>query len=120
MSKLYKRGITDRNGWRQVTSYHGSNCWQEIKYAANKEWGNPDELSPYVRYGNQRYWLDEFMCPGPAAQEDFKRELGQDVAGYLSLTIESGMVIVLSRDCDMAKVFYFWSTSGPVETKGEN
>lgn len=117
---MKKVGVIDRNGYRQTTTYHGSNRWQEIKYAINHEWGSGNEPSPYVRYGNQRYWLDEFMRPSPGIQEDFKHDLGFKIDGYASLTMETGMIIVLNRDGDKAKLFYFWSSTTFIPTKGEN
>jgi hypothetical protein len=83
----------------------GSNRWQEIKYAVNKEYGNMDVSSPYVRYRNQRIWLDEFTT----SPHGFKEEsdlCGMEIHAAACSSMFTAHLIHLSKDGECAKVFY--------------
>ncbi len=82
----------------------GSNQWQKIKYAVNKEYGNRDIDSPYVRYRNQRIQLDEFTT----SPHGFKEEsdlCGMEIHAAACTSMFSAYLIHLSEDGEYAKVF---------------
>lgn len=83
----------------------GSNRWQEIKYAVNKEYGDQSYTSPYVRYRNQRIWLDEFIT----SPHGFKEEsdlCGMEIHAAACTSMFTAHLIHLSKDGECAKVFY--------------
>ena len=83
----------------------GSNQWQDIKYAVNKEYGNRDVYSSYVRYRNQRIWLDEFTT----SPNGFKEEsslCGMEIHAAACSSMFTAHLIHLSKDGRRAKVFY--------------
>ena len=86
----------------------GSNHWQEIKYAVNKEYGNMDVSSPYVRYRNQRIWLDEFVVI-PHRYPEESALCGMEIHGAACTSMFSANLIHLNRDVDQAKVFYSYT-----------
>jgi ribosomal protein L13E len=84
----------------------GSNKFQEIKYTRT------DDPRAYVRYCNQRLYLDEFMNAryGHGYTEESKAA-GCQIHGAIGLTVWSAYLIHLSDDNSAAKVFYPYQDS---------
>jgi hypothetical protein len=86
----------------------GSNRWQEIKYAVNKDYGDQNTTSPYVRYRNQRIWLDEFVV-SPHRYPEESALCGMEIHGAACTSMFSANLIHLNRDGEQAKVFYSYT-----------
>ena len=83
----------------------GSNQWQEIKYAINKDYGDQNTTSPYVRYRNQRIWLDEFVV----SPHGFKEEsdlCGMEIHAVACSSMFSANLIHIDSSGEKARVFY--------------
>ena len=83
----------------------GSNQWQEIKYAVNKDYGDQSYTSPYVRYRNQRIWLDEFIT-SPYGYKEESALCGMEIHAVACTSMFTANLIHLSKDGEHAKVFY--------------
>ncbi len=82
----------------------GSDKWQEIKYAHNKDLED-DNLSPYVRFRNQRIWLDEFIV-SPNGYKEESDLCGTPIHAACSISWSAAYLISISDCGDKAKVFY--------------
>ncbi len=83
----------------------GTGKYQEIKYAVNKDTG---ELVPYVRFRNQRLWLDDFIT----SPHGFKEEsalCGTEICAAMGTTYFSAYLIHINSHGDEAKVFEAFS-----------
>jgi|ADurb_Cas_03_Slu_FD_contig_61_931272_length_428_multi_2_in_0_out_0_1 hypothetical protein len=85
----------------------GSNRWQEIKYAVNKDYGDQNTTSPYVRYRNQRIWLDEFVV-SPHQYPEESALCGIEIHGAASMTYFMAYLLHINPHGDQAKVFAAW------------
>ena len=89
--KTYK--YTSAQGHTETIT--GSNKYQEIRYNAAGE--------PFVRCGNIRIKLDEFMG---YQDTDLSRFIGCEICGACNDTVYSAYLIHISDGGDRAKVFY--------------
>ncbi len=79
-----------------------SKRWQEIKYSRQRG-VDSDELMPYVRYQNQRIYLENFM------RGDFREEsklARVKIHGAAGTSYFSAYLIHLSEDGEYARVGY--------------
>jgi hypothetical protein len=87
----------------------GSNKWQEIKYAVNRHKDNDfNWAEPYVRYKNQRIWLDDFFVSIYGYKEE-SALCGVEIHAAASSSIWSSYLLHINKDGDQAKVFYSYN-----------
>ncbi len=85
----------------------GSNRYQEIKYAINKDISEEWD-SPYVRFGNQRIWLYEFSV-SPFNYKEETALCGIEIHAAANSTVWSAYLLHLNEYGDQAKVFYSYN-----------
>ena len=82
----------------------GSNRWQEIKYATNRDC--PEQgVFPYVRYRNQRIWLDEFTT-SPHGFKEESELCGMEIHAVACSSMFTANLIHIDSSGDKAMVFY--------------
>lgn len=72
----------------------GSNKWQEIKHTIKK---------PYVRYRNQRLYLDDFA---PLIYPEIEKEIGYKIHGFYGIGWFEFYMVHFDPDEKMAKVYH--------------
>jgi len=83
----------------------GSDKWQEIRYTYGK--GEEPSL-PYVRYRNQRIYLDEFFTSPHGFQEE-SNLCGIKIHAVCTTSMFTAFLIHINNEGDMAKVFYSYT-----------
>lgn len=83
--------------------------WQEIKYSKQRG-DDSGELKPYVRFRNQRLYLENFMRSTAGGNgEGFREEsiaCGFPIHGVYGTSYFSAYFIHLNEDGDAARVVY--------------
>jgi hypothetical protein len=87
----------------QNETIRGSDTYQDIRYGRDPNGG--EDLVPYVRYRNQRLYLDDFTV-SPNGYERESKIIGTEIHAAFCDSFFSAYLLHLSEDGDQAKVYF--------------